>query len=60
MSPFGAGIDEFEVDLLEGNSLGVDQHRFPESYQSLSWPHDAALEHQEVLVNLTVMVETTL
>ena len=60
MSPFGCSVDVLQVDLLKGGTFGVNQERFSESDQPLSGSHDAPLQHQEVFVDLSVMMESTL
>ena len=60
MSPFGGSVDEFQVDLLKSNSFSVNQQRFSESDEPLAGSHNTALQHQEVLVDLTVMMESAL
>jgi len=59
VSELGAGIDELEIDLLQGRSLGVLQQAFSESQDSLLWSNDATLDHKEILTDNTVMGETT-
>ena len=53
------GIDELEIDLLEGSSGDLRKERLSEGDDSLLGSHDATLEHNEVLVDLTVVGETT-
>jgi len=52
-------IDKLEVDLLEGSSGDLREERLSEGDDSLLWSHDATLEHDEVLIDLTVVWETT-
>lgn len=59
MSEFGRGIDPFEVDLLEGTAGGVDEHGLAESHDTLLDTRDGTLDHDEVVVDLTVADETT-
>ena len=60
MSPFGGSVDVFQVDLLESDTLCVNQEGFPKSEQPLSGSHNASLQHQEVFVDLTVVMESSL
>ena len=60
MSPFGCSVDEFQVDLLQSNTLGVDKQRFSESDEPLAGSHNTSLQHQEIFVDLTVVMETSL
>jgi len=59
VSPFGGGVDVFQVDLLESNTFGVDQERLSEGDEPLAGSHHAALQHQEVFVDLTIVVESS-
>ena len=60
MSPFGGSVDEFQVDLLQSNTLGVDKQGFSESDEPLAGSHDTSFQHEEIFVNLTVVVESSL
>ena len=60
MSPFGGSIDEFQVDLLQSNTFCVDKQRFSESDEPLAGSHNTSLQHQEIFVDLTVVMETSL
>ena len=57
MAELGAGVDELEVDLLEGLALGVHLQGFPESDAPLLGTDAAALDHDEVLLDLPVVGE---
>merc|ERR1712203_679114 len=59
VSDLGGGIDELQVDLLECGSLGLHQERLAEGHASLLGSHDGTLDHQPVLVNLTVVRAAT-
>lgn len=59
MSPFGGGIDVFEVDFLESNTFGVDEERFSEGKQPLPGSNNVSLDHEEIFVDLTVVTETS-
>jgi len=51
------GIDEFEFDLLEVLSFVVDVEWLSEADRALSDTHARALDHQEVVLDLTVVRE---
>ena len=53
------GIDELEVDFLEGSSRNLRKKRLSEGDDSLLGSHNTTLEHDEVLVDLTIVWETT-
>ena len=57
VAELGAGVDELEVDLLEGLALGVHLQGFPESDAPLLGADAAALDHDEVLLDLPVVGE---
>lgn len=59
MTEFGRGVDEFEVDLFQSDTASVNKERFPESDDTFLRSHTASLNHDVVIVNLTVMGETT-
>jgi len=59
VTPFGGCVNKFEADLLQCHSLGVGEERFTEGKHPLAGSHDASLEHEEVLVDHTVMVESS-
>jgi hypothetical protein len=58
VSELGRGVDPFEVDLLERSSAGVDEHGFADGHDTLLDTWNAALEQQEVVLDLTVAYET--
>ena len=57
MAELGAGVDELEVYLLEGHAPGVHEQRFPEGDAPLLGADAAALDHDEVLLDLSVVGE---
>ena len=59
VAELGAGVDELEVDLLEGLALGVHHQGFPEGDAPLLGADAAALDHDEVLLDLSVVREAT-
>ncbi|KAK1703926.1 hypothetical protein BDP67DRAFT_220968 [Colletotrichum lupini] len=59
VSELGRGIDPLEVDLLEGLSRGVGEHGLAESHDTLLGTGNGALDHDEVVVDLTVADEAT-
>jgi len=59
MAQFRAGIDELKVDGLKSRALGVHQERLSQGDDALLGADAAALDHQEVVVDLTVVRETT-
>eukprot|EP00736_Rhodelphis_marinus_P002706 Rmarinus@m.23776 len=59
MAKLGRSIDELEVDLLESAALGLGEERLPQSKGTLLRTSNAALEHNVVLRNLTVVGEAT-
>jgi len=56
---FRRGVDELQRDLLEGHSFRLSDQRFAQSDRPLARAHHAALEHDEVLSDLTVLREAT-
>lgn len=59
VSKFRAGVDELEVDGFEGRALGVHQERLSQGDDALLGSDAAALDHQEVIVDLSVVGEAT-
>jgi len=59
VSELGGGVDEAEVDLLLGGPGGLWDARFTEGDDSLLGTDDAALDHDEVLLDDTVVWEAT-
>jgi len=58
MTKFGRGVDEFKIDLFQSCSLRVGQQALSQSENSLLRPNTATLDHQKVIVDLSVMRET--
>ena len=58
MTELAAGIDPFEVDLLERSSRGVDEHRLAESHDALLDAWHRALEQDKVILDLAIPYET--
>lgn len=59
MSILGRGIDELDVEGLMMRSLGGGHDALAEGDGSLTGTTDATLDHEPVLVDLTVMREST-
>jgi hypothetical protein len=59
VSELGRGVDPLELDLLEGLAGGVSEHGLAESHDSLLDTRDGALDHDEVILNLTITDEAT-
>jgi hypothetical protein len=59
VSHFGSGIDGFQVNLFQIFSFVVDQEWFSEQDWSLSDSHTGSLDHNEIVLNFTVVWETT-
>jgi len=59
MTHFGAGIDELEVDGLKGRALGVHQQGLSQGDDAFLGSNAAALDHQEVVIDLSVEWEAT-
>ena len=57
VAELGAGVDELQLDLLEGDTLGVDEEGLPQGEDALLGSDAAALDHDEVLLHLTVVGE---
>lgn len=57
MTELGAGIDELQLDLLQSQSLGVHQKRLTESQDALLGSNATSLDHDEILLHLTIMGE---
>lgn len=55
----GGSIDELDVERLHVRALGDGHHTLAESDGALAGTSDAALDHQEVLVDLAVVREAT-
>lgn len=59
VSELGGGIDELDVDLLEGGVGGLREDGFSEDDGSLSGSDNASLNHNEVVVDNSVVGETS-
>jgi len=59
VTDLGRGIDELEIDLMGMPRGSWLQERLSEGDLSLSWAHNTTLDDDEVLVNETVMREST-
>merc|ERR1719323_1381977 len=59
MAELGAGVDELEVDLLKSSLLGVSEERLSQGEGPLLGSNAAALDHDEVLLDLSVVREAT-
>ena len=59
MAKFGGGVNELQVNLLQGPTFGLDQQGLMKSKYSLLGPHHTAFEHDEVIGHLTIMDKAT-
>lgn len=59
VSELGRGVDPLEADLLESLSGGVGEHGLAQSHDTLLGTGNRALDHDEVVVDLTVADEAT-
>jgi hypothetical protein len=59
VSHLGRSIDELEIDLLQSVSGYLWEKGFSKSDDSLLWAHDATSNHDPVLIDFTVVRETT-
>lgn len=59
MSELGRGVDPLEADLLQGPSGGVHEHGLAESHDTLLGTGNGTLDHDEVVVDLTIADEAT-
>ena len=55
----GRGVDELELDLLEIPAGSVNHERLADGDDTLLRAGDGALQHEEVVLDDTVMRETT-
>lgn len=58
MSHLGGRVDELQVDAFQGGALAVHQQRLAQGDNALLRSDAAALDHQEVVVDLSVMRES--
>lgn len=59
VTDLGGGIDEFDLGDEGGEGRGLWKHSLSNGNNSLSWSHNGTSDHDEVLVNNTVMWEST-
>lgn len=59
VADLGASIDELESDLFEGGSVDLGDNRFPQETDSLLGANAAASDHDEVILDDTIMREAT-
>lgn len=59
MSHFGRSINEFKVDAFQSGTLGVNQKGFTQSDDTFLGSNTTSLQHDEVVVDFSVMWETT-
>ena len=59
VTELGGGIDPLELDLLESTAGGVGEHRLAESHDPLLDTGAGTLDHDEVVLDLTVTNEAT-
>jgi len=59
VTELGGSVDPFQVDLLEGGTLGVRDQGLAEGENSLLGSDAASLEHDKVVLDFTVVRETT-
>jgi len=59
MTELGGSVDPFQVDLLESSAFGVRDERLAKGENSLLGSDAAALEHNKVVLDFTVVRETT-
>merc|ERR1719328_295879 len=59
MTKLGGGVDELEVDHLQGSLLGVGQQGLPQGENPLLGTNATSFQHNEVLLNLSIVGETS-
>lgn len=59
MTELGGGIDELEADLLQRGTAGVDNHGLTEGEHAFFGTDTASLDHEEVVLDNTVVGEAT-
>lgn len=59
VTELGGGVDPLEVDLLGGTAGGLGVQGLAESHDTLLDTGNGALEHDEVVLDLTVVNEAT-
>lgn len=60
VAEFGGGVDELEVDPLQGAAARLHQQGLAQRQYAFLGSNDAALQHQEVVGHLTVVDKSTL
>merc|ERR1719270_1832655 len=58
MTHLGAGVDELELDLLEGLPLGMHQKRLSQSENTFLGSNAISLDHNKVLLDQAVVRES--
>lgn len=59
MTHLAAGVNEVQINLLEGNTLCLDQQGLPEADHPFLGSSTTTFDHDEVLVDLTIVGEAT-
>lgn len=59
MAELGRGVDELQLDLLQGGTAGVDDQRLTQNQGTLLGTSAATLDHDEVVLDNTIMMEAT-
>lgn len=59
MSDLGGGIDELDFGVEDSEGRGLWEHSLSNGDNSLSWSHDSTSDQDEVLVDNTVVREST-
>jgi hypothetical protein len=59
VTDLGRGIDEFDLDVLGGESLGLGKETLSKGDFSLSWSHNLSSQQKEIFIHNTVVREST-
>jgi len=59
VTKLAAGVDELEIDLFGGTTVGLREHRLAEGENTLANTNAATFQHDEVVLDHTVMREAT-
>lgn len=59
VTELGGGVDELQLDLLQGSTAGVDDQRLAQNQGTLLRTSAATLDHDEVVLDNTIMMEAT-
>jgi len=59
MTKLGGGVNELEVHHLQSSLLGVGQQRLPQCQHPLLGSNTTSLDHEEVLLHLSVVREAS-